>query len=144
MTVLDSGVGWIPRLAPPQMSAVWAEVDLLIGTVEELGYWTGCGERRAIAEAALAKGPSRVVVKLGGDGAAYQSADGEFAHQPACPVSRSDVTIGAGDAFNGGLIAALATGAALADAVARGQQIAAKVVDAGRGVLGWGRAARLT
>jgi sugar/nucleoside kinase (ribokinase family) len=54
-------------------------------------------------------------------------------------VASSNVSIGAGDAFNGALIAALIEDRPLADAVARAQQVAAAVVERGRGVLGWGK-----
>ena len=140
-TVLDSGVGWTQDVKPEQLQELWAEVDLLIGTAEELAHWTGCEEPEAIAECVLGKGPSQVAVKMGADGAAYQSHDLPFEHQPACPVARSDVSIGAGDAFNGGLIAALARGVALPASVAQAQQTAARVVATGRGVLGWGQTA---
>ena len=143
VTVLDSGVGWMPRLAPPEMVLLWADVDLLIGTIEELGHWTGCRDPRAVAASVLAKGARQVVVKMGAEGAACQSPTCPFEHQPACPVRRADVSIGAGDAFNGALVAALACGAPLPAAVAQAQQVAAQVVDAGRGVLGWGQTARL-
>ena len=137
--VLDSGVGWTQDIKPEQLHELWAEADLLIGTAEELAHWTGCTEPEAIAEFVLGKGPGEVVVKMGADGAAYQSHDLPFEHQAACPVSRSDVSIGAGDAFNGGLVAALARGVALSSSVAQAQQTAAGVVATGRGVLGWGQ-----
>jgi sugar/nucleoside kinase (ribokinase family) len=143
VTVLDTGVGWMQRLPAKQITELWSQVDLLLGTVEELGHWTGASDPGAIAASALALGPDVVVVKMGADGAAWQSRACAFEHQRACPVSCSDVSIGAGDAFNGALVAALASGTALPTAVTQAQQIAAKVVDAGRGVLGWQQSAKL-
>lgn len=143
VTVLDSGIGWIPRLEPPLVHGLWADVELLVGTIEELGHWTGQSDPQAIAAFVLGKGPRQVVVKMGAAGAACQSSACPFEHQRACPVSRSDVSIGAGDSFNGALVAALAGGAPLPDAVARAQRVAAQVVDTGRGVLGWGQTATL-
>jgi len=140
-TVFDSGVGWTQDVKPEQLQELWADVDLVVGTAEELAHWTGRDAPEAIAEYVLAKGPSQVVVKMGGDGAAYRSHDQPFEHQPACPVDRSDVSIGAGDAFNGGLVAGLARGVTLSASVAQAQQTAAGVVATGRGVLGWGQTA---
>ena len=79
-----------------------------------------------------------MVLKMGSGGAAYQSIKEPFAHQPPVQVTAGNVSIGAGDAFNGALIAALIEDRPLADAVARAQQVAATVVERGRGVLGWG------
>ena len=138
-TVLDSGVGWIDSVKPGQMHELWSDVDVLVGTIEELSHWAGCVEPESIVEFVLAHGPGEAVVKMGALGAGYGCRGGRFEHQPACPVARSDVSIGAGDAFNGGLVAGLARGAALPDAVAQGQEVAAKVVAVGRGVIGWGQ-----
>ena len=136
-TALDTGRGWIHQLQAEQIIALWKDVDLLIGTIEELSAWSGCKKASSITQFALDHGPKQVVVKMGSDGAAYQSKTEDYEHQPACTVSRSDLSIGAGDAFNGALVASLARGQSLAQAVTQGQQVAAKVVESGRGVLGW-------
>ena len=138
MTVLDTGVGWMEVVEPEQIRVLWSKVDLLIGTVEELGHWTSCEAPQDIAESVLNGGVAQVVIKMGADGAAYQSADQPFTHEPAYPVRRSGLSIGAGDTFNGALIAALARGEPLSVSVTQAQRAAAKVVEAGRGVLGWG------
>ena len=135
--VLDSGVGWMRDVAPARMHELWRHVDVLIGTVEELAHWTGCTELPAIAEFVLRHGPERVVIKMGAEGAAWQIADGSFAHQPALPIAKPDVSIGAGDGFNGTLIVSLARGESMEQAVTAAQRVAAKVVETGRGVLGW-------
>lgn len=65
------------------------------------------------AEAACAElhelGAATVVIKLGGDGALLSDADGRI-HRAAIPVDVVD-TVGAGDAFVSGFLAALVTGA---------------------------------
>ncbi|HEY3505259.1 MAG TPA: ribokinase [Actinocatenispora sp.] len=63
-------------------------------------------------------GPAAVVVTLGGDGAVGYDADGGW-HRPAVPAAVVDTT-GAGDAFCGALVAALAAGRTLRRAVHRG------------------------
>lgn len=136
--VLDTGLGWTGRADPGRVRELWARAEVVVGTLEELTVWTSGRNGREVAERVLAAGPHTVVLKMGSGGAAYQSAKEPFSHQPPVRVASSNVSIGAGDAFNGALIAALIEDRPLADAVARAQQIAARVVEQGRGVLGWG------
>ncbi|MDE2965206.1 MAG: PfkB family carbohydrate kinase, partial [Acidobacteriota bacterium] len=117
---------------------LWARAEVVVGTLEELTVWTSGRNGREVAERVLAGGPHTVVLKMGSGGAAYQSAKEPFSHQPPVRVASSNVSIGAGDAFNGALIAGLTEDRPLAEAVARAQQVAATVVERGRGVLGWG------
>ncbi|GAA4676981.1 ribokinase [Frondihabitans cladoniiphilus] len=60
-----------------------------------------------------------VVITLGGKGAVWADASGSAHVVATAPEAVVDTT-GAGDAFVGGLVAALATGSSLADAVALG------------------------
>lgn len=136
--VLDTGLGWTGRAEPRQVGELWARAEVVVGTLEELTAWTSGRNGREVAERVLSAGPHTVVLKMGPDGAACQSMKEPFAHQPPLRVASSNVSIGAGDAFNGALIAALIENRPLAEAVARAQQVAARVVERGRGVLGWG------
>lgn len=63
----------------------------------------------------LSRGVGAALVTLGGQGAYYATADGGE-HQPPFPVNAVD-SVGAGDAFNGALAAALAAGQTLPQAV---------------------------
>ena len=126
--MLDPGVGWMRTNPAEQMTGVWANVDLLIGTLDELQFWTRIDQPEQIAKRARRQGARRVVIKMGADGAAYMDEDENFDHQPACRVARSDVSVGTGDAFNGALLARLVGGESLASAVAFAQTVAAKVV----------------
>ena len=135
--VLDTGVGWTGKSEPRRLRELWARSEVVVGTLEELTVWTSGRNDREVAECVLAAGPHTVVLKMGSDGAAYQSMKEPFAHQPPVRVASGNVSIGAGDAFNGALIAALIEDCPLADAVDRAQQVAAGVVQRGRGVLGW-------
>lgn len=135
--VLDTGLGWTGKAEPEQVKELWARAEVVVGTLEELTVWTSGRTGRAVAESVLEAGPHTVVLKMGPEGAAYQSLKEPFAHQPPVRVASGNVSIGAGDAFNGALIAALIENCSLAEAVARAQQVAARVVERGRGVLGW-------
>ncbi|MYC81293.1 MAG: carbohydrate kinase family protein [Acidobacteria bacterium] len=136
--VLDTGLGWTGKAEPGRVRELWAHAEVVVGTLEELTVWTSGRNGPEVAERVLAAGPHTVVLKMGSGGAAYQSIKEPFAHQPPVRVASSNVSIGAGDAFNGALISALVDECPLPEAVARGQRIAARVVEKGRGVLGWG------
>ncbi len=135
--VLDTGVGWTGKVAPRQVRELWAQAEVMVGTLEELSTWTSGRSSQAVAERVLAAGPHTVVIKMGSAGAAYQSKQEAFARQAPVRLRCIDVSIGAGDAFNGALIGSLIQGRSLADSVARAQRVAATVVERGRGVLGW-------
>ena len=139
VTVLDTGIGWMRTNRADQMTRIWADVDLLIATLDELRFWTGLDHPEDIAERALSHGAQRVVIKMGAQGAAWMSEDRVYAHQPARRIERSDVSVGAGDGFNGALIARLVHGASLESGVNFAQTVAAKIVEIGNGVIGWGR-----
>ena len=136
--VLDTGLGWTGKAEPGRVRELWARAEVVVGTLEELTVWTSGRTGRDVAERLLAAGPHTVVLKMGSGGAAYQSVKEPYAHQPPVRVASSNVSIGAGDAFNGALIAGLTEDRPLPEVVARAQQIAATVVERGRGVLGWG------
>ncbi len=136
--VLDTGLGWTGKAEPGRVRELWARAEVVVGTLEELTVWTSGRNGREVAERVLAAGPHTVVLKMGSGGAACQSVTEPYVHQPPVRVTASNVSIGAGDAFNGALISALIEDRPLAEAVAGAQQVAAKVVERGRGVLGWG------
>lgn len=69
------------------------------------------------ADTLLSRGVGAAIVTLGEQGAYYATADGGE-YQPPFPVNAVD-SVGAGDAFNGALAAALAAGQTLPQAVQR-------------------------
>ena len=75
------------------------------------------------AQVLFAKGVQNVLITLGGRGV-YLNADGRSEILPAYRVKAVDTT-GAGDAFNGGLIAALSEGKSLHDAALFANALAA-------------------
>ena len=86
----------------------FALTDVVLATVEELSAWTGVADPLHAARAILDHGPSRVVVKAGAAGCHIVAREGEQ-HCPGFPVRMRD-TVGAGDAFAAGFMAAEAAG----------------------------------
>jgi ribokinase len=106
-----------------------AKVDYLIPNEIEAAMLAGIGvdgatdNVAATAERLLAQGCRNVIITLGANGvhAALEQGSHTFA---AHPVTAVDSTA-AGDTFIGGFVAALASGAAVIDAIALGQRAAA-------------------
>lgn len=101
-------------------SELWSLVDVLTPNETEARLLTNVDvstrdDAEHAARALLARGPSAVVVKRGSRGALYVD------ERTVLPIDPFDVeavdTVGAGDAFNGGLAAALAEGRPLPDAL---------------------------
>ncbi|HWQ13220.1 MAG TPA: ribokinase [Roseiflexaceae bacterium] len=98
------------RKLPPEL---YTAADIITPNETETEVLTGVPVRDgAAAERAarelLARGVGRAVIKMGGRGV-YSADSAGGAHHPAFPVTPVD-TVAAGDAFNGGLAAALCAG----------------------------------
>lgn len=94
--------------------AALSHADVVKATPEELSAVGLSGEREALAETLLAHGAHTVLLTLGADGAeAYATEDAPWGRtrlsHPGYAVTPVDTT-GAGDAFTGAAIAALAAG----------------------------------
>ena len=125
--VLDTGwpsEGWTDAVRR-ELRALLPHVDLVLPNATELRGWTGL-ERLEDALAALQTQGPRAVVKLGPEGAAWLDA-GALQRAPS-PAERVIDTIGAGDAFNAGLLAALQRGYPLETAVRAGTRTAALAI----------------
>lgn len=126
---LDAGV-----LAAVTEAVGLADVVLGNGPEEILPLARAMGHAADTVEAAavaLAGGARTVVARLGADGALACTGDGSVVRAPGIPaVLRSPV--GAGDAFNGGFIAARVEGRPVADAMRWGNAVGSlKVARAG-------------
>jgi len=136
LTALDTGpiLGrpWSPRALRP----VLAELDLLFTNEHEL---VTIIRSRNLADA-LKKirgwGAGHVLLKRGADGVSWLAPGSDAAIDVPGRAVKVINTVGAGDTFNGALLAAWLRGASPAAALREANGVAAKVVSSGRGVLG--------
>jgi len=144
-TALDAG----PILGQPwtlaALRGVFKNLDLFIANEHEALSIT---RRRALPEAlhVLRKHfQGQVVIKRGARGALWLPADSGKAHRVPAPKVKAFSTVGAGDAFNGALIAMLSRGTPWPAALRSAAATAASAVASPRGILGLirGGAARL-
>jgi len=106
---------WTAEKARPVVEAAAAQADILKTSAEDAEALFGLTDPAEIGRWFLGLGASAVVITLGRDGVALVTRDG--AEQvPARKVAAVDAT-GAGDAFTGALLAQLARGQPLSDAV---------------------------
>jgi sugar/nucleoside kinase (ribokinase family) len=134
ITALDIGpaIGRPAQLA--ELAPLLPDVDYLIANRYELAVCTGVEDEEAGAALLLAAGASCVMVKLGAAGAAVYRAENQV-RVPAFPVAVTS-TVGAGDAFNAGLLYSLQLGRPLEEAVRYANAVAALVISSRQGILG--------
>ncbi len=115
------------RIAAETYSRAAALCDIIVGNDVEFGFMAGDYGKGLDKARELAATSARIVVyKMGEEGAITLTPDGEI-RTGIYPVDALKPT-GAGDSFLGGMIAALAEGRKLRDAVLRGSACAAIVV----------------
>lgn len=102
--------------------------DLLIGGEAELATLVPGPGGRELAERCTALGPGEVVLKRGADGAAALSSGHWVEHLP--PRVEDVDPVGAGDAFNGGYLAARLEGRPVEDALEQGGRCGVEVASA--------------
>jgi ribokinase len=117
-----------PAPAAPLDRAMLERVTYLTPNEAEAEQLTGVAvhdevSARAAAQELLRAGARHVIITLGAQGALVLTAERTLL-LPACPVRAQDTTA-AGDAFNGGLACALASGWPLDEAVRQASQVAA-------------------
>jgi sugar/nucleoside kinase (ribokinase family) len=123
---------WDPAGFPPQAQAEVLEllpsVDVFLpNEVEACALADGAGEAASAARALQAVSGGWVVVKLGPSGCFAAGPDGTEFTVPAPAVSVADTT-GAGDAFNAGLVDALARGSSWRDALTMATRLATAII----------------
>jgi 2-dehydro-3-deoxygluconokinase len=127
---------WLEDRAAAVLGALSARVDVVLGSLEEAALVGGLaksleaavGTNADEAAAALqALGPSTAVIKLGSAGAMERDRDGVVSRHPGVRIDRAVDTVGAGDAFCAGYIAARLEGLAAEAALALGNACGAAV-----------------
>jgi dehydrogluconokinase len=110
-----------------EINAFAFEADWVLPGIEEGRFLTGEASPQAIARFYRERGAKVVAVKLGPEGAWYDSdlGSGQVA---GFPVQQVVDTVGAGDGFAVGVVSALLQGRTVADAVRRGAWIGARAV----------------
>lgn len=124
---------WID-IARPALDALIARVDLLTLNESEARMLTGEHNLCLAARKVLAMGPRFALIKKGENGSLLFSDQGVYI-QPAFPLESFDDPTGAGDAFAGGFMGALAAGddvgePALRRAMRMGSVVASFAVEA--------------
>lgn len=130
---------WSEEAARVALSALVARCDVVLGGLDEVAVVAGLAatleaggtvDPVAAADALLASGPSRVVVKLGAQGALERQRHGAERFDgsaPALPVRVVD-PVGAGDAFSAAWIVSILEGASPEAALRAGNAAGAAVV----------------
>ncbi len=106
---------WPLARARAIINATVANCDLFLPSLEDAELFTGLTGRDAIMDGCLTAGAPVVVLKLGKEGALLGTPQGRT-HVPGRVVDAVDAT-GAGDCFAGALLARLAGGDTMIDAV---------------------------
>ncbi|MFT3717717.1 sugar kinase [Pseudorhodoferax sp.] len=105
-----------------------ARADWVLPGIEEGEILTGETAPEPVAAFYRAQGAKLVVVKLGADGAYYDSDVAGTGRVPGFPVAQVVDTVGAGDGFAAGVVSALLEGKSVPEAVRRGAWIGARAV----------------
>jgi sugar/nucleoside kinase (ribokinase family) len=127
ISVDPSAVPVLEAMGPERFLECTQGADLCFPNLEEGALLGGAKDPDRITQGLLSYYPG-VVLKLGVGGALYASADGERVRLPATPAQVMDTT-GAGDALCAGFLAAWLSGVPPTEALQRGIELAARVVE---------------
>lgn len=111
---------WVNELA--------SRADWVLPGIEEGLLLTGHDKPEDVARFYRERGAKLVVVKLGAEGAYYDSDTAGTGRIDGFPVKEVIDTVGAGDGFAAGVVSALLEGRSVPDAVRRGAWIGARAV----------------
>lgn len=117
-----------PAAMRDTLNALAVQCDWVLPGLEEGHFLTGSRDPATIARHYRARGVSRVVVKLGEQGAYYDDHEAGCGFVEAFPVATVVDTVGAGDGFAVGVLSALLAGRGIAEAARRGAWIGARAV----------------
>ena len=116
-----------PEIAAEVLSRAGEESDLIVGNDEEFGFMAGGLEKGFEKARELAQKPGRLVIYKMGEQGAVTFFNGEEIRTGIFPVTAVKPN-GAGDSFMAGLLASIASGHTIKDAVMRGSACASIVV----------------
>ncbi|SFC24624.1 5-dehydro-2-deoxygluconokinase [Tropicimonas isoalkanivorans] len=116
-----------PDVAEEVLSRAGEQSDLIVGNDEEFGFMAGGRDKGLNKARDLASKPGRIVIYKMGQEGAVTLADGQEIRTGIYPVTAVKPN-GAGDSFMAGLLAGIAEGRDLRDAVLRGSACASIVV----------------
>ncbi len=116
-----------PEVASDVLSRAGDASDLIVGNDEEFGFMAGGIEKGFAKAQALAEKPGRIVVYKMGEKGAVTLMHGQEIRTGVYPVTAVKPN-GAGDSFMAGLLASIAAGHPLKEAVMRGSACASIVV----------------
>lgn len=120
---------WPSRAAMVEaINGLAARADWVLPGIEEGEILTGETAPERVAAFYRAQGARLVVVKLGADGAYYDSDVAGTGRVPGVRVDKVVDTVGAGDGFAAGVVSALLEGLGVPEAVRRGAWIGARCV----------------
>lgn len=134
-TALDLGPAIYPPARLEELRPLLPQIDVLLCNTYELGVCTDTRQVQVGVRVLQTAGAQGVVVKQGPTGAVLSEREGALTPVAGFPAD-VPFTVGAGDAFNAGLLFALTSGHPLLDAVRFANATAALVVRSGQGVLG--------
>ena len=118
-----------PGLMRKSINELATRADWVLPGLEEGRFLTGEASAEGIARFYRQRGARLVVVKLGAQGAWFDSDTAGTGHVPGFPVAEVVDTVGAGDGFAVGVISALLDGRGVPEAVRRGTWIGARAVE---------------
>jgi 2-dehydro-3-deoxygluconokinase len=123
---------WPDSDAGPVLRGLAAKVDIVLGSLDEIGVATGLTasmDPTVLLQGVIDLGPDVAIAKLGAAGSIAMergSGDGQVT-RPAIPLQAVLDPVGAGDAFCAGFIAGRLDGAGLGSALAMGNACGAAV-----------------
>lgn len=118
---------WSEKEAHEVLNGIATKSDIVLPGIEEGCFLTGENTPEKIAEHFLQNGAKAVVVKLGEQGAYYQSGN-QQGYVDGFKIDHIVDTVGAGDGFAAGFISGLLRGWSYCDAVALGNRIGASAL----------------
>lgn len=133
ITALDVGPAIGKPVTLSEITPLLPDVDYLIANTHELDVLTGVEDWLNATQQVMAAGARRIVVKQGHEGVTAFT-PGDQVHVDAFSIA-ANISVGAGDSFNAGLIYGLQQGWALRQALRFANAVAALVVSGPRGVL---------